>query len=163
MTQVHTPTEQDLIRFVYRETRLLDEKRYKEWVGLFTDDGYYWVPLSHDQPDGENYTSMAYEDLLLLNLRIERLGSARAYSQHPPSRGHHLLQLPEVDEFDPVANRFLVRTQALYTETRGESQQRYAVTLWHHLRATDDGLRMRLKRVDLLNCDAALPSIQLFI
>ena len=37
----------------------------------------------------------------------------------------------------------------------------------HRARTTsrvDDGaLRIRLKRVDLLNCDAALPAVQLFI
>jgi hypothetical protein len=27
----------------------------------------------------------------------------------------------------------------------------------------DGALRIRLKRIDLLNCDAALPSVQLFL
>ena len=33
----------------------------------------------------------------------------------------------------------------------------------HHLVWQDGALRIRLKRVNLLNCDAALPSIQLFL
>ena len=33
--------------------------------------------------------------------------------------------------------------------------------MFHHLVQVGDGLRMRLKRIELLNCDAALPAVQL--
>jgi len=36
-------------------------------------------------------------------------------------------------------------------------------TAFHHIRVDEGMLRFTLKRVNLLNCDAALPSIQLFI
>lgn len=157
------PTEQDLIRFVYREARLLDEKRFEEWYDLFTEDGFYWVPLVPGQADGVNHTSLAYEDRLLLKLRIERLKNPRSYSQHPESRGHHVLQQPDVERHDPAANEYLTRTSLIYTETRGDDQQQYAVTAYHTLTVVDGRLRIRLKRVNLLNCDAALPSIQMFI
>lgn len=152
-----------LIRFVILEARLLDECRYEDWYACFASDGYYWVPLSADQADGENHNSLAYEDKLLLKLRIERLKHARAFSQQPASRAHHLLQTPEVEVFDPAANRFVTRTQLLYTETRAEEQQQYAVTVWHHLRLDEGACKIVLKRCDLLNADAMLPSIQLFI
>ena len=90
-----------------REARLLDAKRYEEWNALFTDDAFYWVPLVPDQEDGVNHTSHLYEDKLLRELRIERLKSPRAFSQQPPSRCHHLLQTPTVEEFDAAANRFV--------------------------------------------------------
>ena len=95
-------TRQDLIDFVVHEARLLDAKRYDEWNALFTDDAFYWVPLVPDQEDGVNHTSHLYEDKLLRELRIERLKSPRAFSQQPPSRCHHLLQVPAVEEFDAV-------------------------------------------------------------
>lgn len=152
-----------LIRFALREARLLDECQYDVWYDLFADEGMYWVPLSAEQKDGENHNSLAYEDKLLLKLRIERLKHARAFSQQPASRAHHLLQTPEVERCDPAANRFLTRAQLIYTETRGEDRQQYAVTVWHHLRLERDQLKIVLKRCDLLNADAMLPSIQLFI
>ena len=158
-----TPTDEDLIRFVYREARLLDEKRFDEWYDLFTEDGFYWVPLTPGQSDPLNDTSLAYEDKLLLKLRVERLKSPRAFSQKPHSRCHHVLQQPEVERSDPAANEYVVRTQYLYTETRGDEQQQYACTAFHTLTVQDGGLKVRLKRVNLLNCDAALPSIQLFL
>ena len=32
------PRERELIDFVVREARLLDDKRYEEWLDLWTDD-----------------------------------------------------------------------------------------------------------------------------
>lgn len=153
-------SEQDLIRFVYREARLLDEKRYDDWLQLFTEDGYYWVPLSPEQTDPHGHTSIAYEDALLLKLRVERLKSPRAYSQHPPSRCHHLLQCPEVES---IGEESLLRTQFQYTEAQGDEVQSFTGTVFHCVVEQQGRLRMRLKRVLLLNCDAALPSIQLFL
>ena len=149
----------DPVRFVIREARLLDEKRFDEWYDLFTEDAHYWVPASPNQPDPLNHNSLAYEDKLLLKLRIERLKQPNAFSQKPASRCLHVLQTPEIEKSEK--NEFLIRTNFIYTETRGDDSQRYAAVAWHTL--VGDPLRIRLKRVDILNCDAALPSIQLFL
>ena len=156
-------TKQDLIDFVVLEARLLDAKRYEEWNALFTDDAMYWVPLVPDQEDGINHTSHLYEDKLLRDLRIERFKSPRAFSQQPPSRCHHLLQTPTVEEMDAAANKYVVRSEFHYTESQGDQLQFYVGTCFHHLTLQDGALKMTLKRVNLLNCDAALPAVQLFI
>ena len=157
------PTRQDLIDFVVNEARLLDDRRYEEWNALFTDDAFYWVPLVPDQEDGLNHTSHLYEDKLLRELRIERLKSPRAFSHQPPSRCHHLLQTPTVEEFDEAGNRYVLRTEFHYTESQGDEMQFYVGTFFHRLSVVDGALRMTQKRVNLLNCDAALPAVQLFI
>jgi hypothetical protein len=64
---------------------------------------------------------------------------------------------------DHPRGEFVTRTPFLYTETRGEESQRYAAVAWHTLARLDARLRIRMKRVDILNCDAALPSIQLLL
>jgi 3-phenylpropionate/cinnamic acid dioxygenase small subunit len=156
-------TRQDLIDFIVNEAHLLDTRRYEEWNALFTDDAFYWIPLVPDQEDGLNHTSHLYEDKLLRDLRIERLKSPRAFSQQPQSRCHHLLQVPVVEQFDAEANRYVVRTGFHYTESQGDELQFYVGTFFHHLTVQDGALRMTLKRVNLLNCDAALPAVQLFI
>lgn len=156
-------TRQQLIDFVVNEAHLLDTRRYEEWNALFTDDAFYWIPLVPDQEDGLNHTSHLYEDQLLRELRIERLKSPRAFSQQPQSRCHHLLQVPVVEQFDANANRFVLRTGFHYTESQGDELQFYVGTFFHHLTVQGGALRMTLKRVNLLNCDAALPAVQLFI
>lgn len=157
------PAERDLVRFVVQEARLLDEKRFDEWYELFTDDAYYWVPLTPGQTDPLGHTSLAYEDKFLLKLRVERLKSPLAFSQNPPSRSHHALQAPEFEKKASSKKEFVMRTPFIYTETRGDDSQRYAATAWHTLVWKKDRLRIRLKRVDILNSDAMLPSIQLFL
>jgi 3-phenylpropionate/cinnamic acid dioxygenase small subunit len=152
-------TEADLVKFVVREARLLDEKRFDEWHDLFADDGHYWVPAVHGQKDPHLENSLAYEDKFLLKLRVERLKTPNAFSQQPPSRCHHVLQAPEVEDLREMK----LRTQFLYTETRGDESQRYAATAWHTLVNQNGALKIKLKRVDILNCDAMLPSIQLFL
>jgi 3-phenylpropionate/cinnamic acid dioxygenase small subunit len=154
---------EEVLRFIYNEARLIDEKRFDEWYELFAEDGYYWVPLTPGQTDPVAHNSLAYDDKLLLKLRIERLKQPTAYSQKPQSRCLHVLQAPEVEKTDPARGEFLTRTPFVYTETRGDELQRYAATAWHTLVRDGGGLRIRLKRVDLLNADAALPSIQLFL
>ena len=157
------PSDAELARFVRFEARLIDEKRFDEWYALFTDDAYYWVPAVHGQTSPLTENSLAYEDKLLLQLRVERLKSPLAYSQKPASRCVHVLQESDVDKRDDAKGEFLTRTPFIYTETKGDESQRYAATAWHTLVWQDNRLRIRLKRVDILNCDAALPSIQLFL
>jgi 3-phenylpropionate/cinnamic acid dioxygenase small subunit len=153
-------TETEITRFITREARLLDEKRWDEWYELFTNDGHYWVPLTRDQPDAELHTSLAYEDKLLLRLRIERL-RRRPPSQRPESWSQHVLQAPEIET--TAGETWLTRTAFHYAEARGDAMQTYTGVALHHLVREGGALRIRLKRINLLNCDAALPSIQLFL
>ena len=156
-------SERELIDFVVREARLLDDRRYEEWNALFTDDAIYWVPLVPGQPEGLDHTSHLYEDKLLRELRIERLKSPRAFSQQPASRCHHLLQVPVVEQFDAEAHRFVVRTVFQYTESQGDEMNSFVGVCWHRLVVEGGALQIRQKRVDLINSDAALPAVQLFI
>lgn len=156
-------TPGDLTGFVYREARLLDEQRFDEWLELFTEDGRYWMPLEHGQTDRRLTTSLMDEDLLLLRIRVERLRGLRTYSQKPKSRCHHLLQQPHIDLFDAEADRYVVWTAMHYVETRLDQQDLYAAWATHELTVVDGALRIRMKRVDLVNCDAAFGSIQLFL
>jgi 3-phenylpropionate/cinnamic acid dioxygenase small subunit len=153
-------TEPEIARFLYREARLLDEKRWEEWYDLFTEDGHYWVPLARDQVDAELHTSLAYEDRLLLRLRIERL-RRRPPSQRPESWSQHVLQAPELETAE--ADTWQTRTAFHYAEAKGDAMHMLAGVALHHLVRQDGAIRIRLKRINLLNCDAALPSIQLFL
>ena len=155
------PEDAELARFVKREARLVDEKRFDEWYELFTEDAHYWVPAVHGQKSPLTENSLAYEDKLLLRLRLERMKSPLAYSQKPASRCLHVMQETDVEKRD--GDEFLTRTPFIYTETRNDDSQRYAAVAWHTLVAKGGALKIRLKRVDILNCDAALPSIQLFL
>ena len=157
------PTDQELIDFVVRETRLIDQQRFDEWLDLYADDAFYWMPLEWNQTDPRLTCSLMYEDKLLLSIRVERLKGARTFSQKPKSRCHHVLQTPQVDSRDAAANRYVTWTPMHYVETRLDEQTLYAAWATHHLCVEDGRLRIKLKRVDLINCDAAFGNIQLFM
>ena len=152
-----------LINFVLDEAQLLDEGRLAEWLELFSDDGYYWMPVSPGQTDPLLHNSLMYEDKLLLRIRVERLAGARTYSEQPRTRCHHLLQSPRVEMIDAASQRYRLRTSFHYIETRLERQTLYAGWATHHLVEREGKLLITLKRVDLVNCDAAFGNISLFM
>ena len=162
MSGVKSPTEEQLGNFVCDEARLIDEKRFDEWYELFTDDARYWMPLTRGQPDGIDHTSLLYEDKLLLKVRIERLGRPNSFSQQQPSFCQHVLQQPRLENVDAATCAHVMRTPFMYFETQLDEHLVLAGVVWHHLVLQDGRLRIRLKKVELVNCDAALPSIQLF-
>ena len=156
--------ERQLIDFVVREARLLDEKRYDEWYDLFTDDGFYWVPLVPDQPDGARPH--------LAPLRGQAAARAAHRAPEEPARvlaaAAEPLPPPAADADGRVERSGWQRATSCarefhYTEAQGDELQLFVGTAFHHLTVDDGALRMTLKRVDLLNCDAALPAVQLFI
>jgi 3-phenylpropionate/cinnamic acid dioxygenase small subunit len=157
------PTDQELIDFVVREARLIDQHRFDEWLGLFADDGIYWMPLEWGQTDARLSASLMHEDKLLLTIRVERLKGNRTFSQKPKSRCHHVLQTPQIERRDEVTNEYVTWTPMHYVETRYDDQQFYAAWATHTLKAVDGQLRIKLKRVDLVNSEAAFGNIQLFM
>ena len=150
--------------FVAGEAALLDAGRFDDWLDLFAEDGRYWVPLlGARQADPITHNSIAYEDRMLLRLRVERLKDPRAHSQHPPSTCQHVLQRPAVESLESEGATVVLRTPFIYVEARGDDQLVLAGTCRHQLVRGASGWSIRLKRVDLLNPARALPAIQLFI
>lgn len=156
-----TITRDDIIDFIYEEARMLDEGRYTEWLDLWQEDGFYWMPLDYKQQDPHNMTSLLYEDNFMLKLRVERLNGERTFSQKPKSRCHHVIQRPFIDKFDAEAGVYRTNTNMHYVETRLDDQFLLALTAIHDLKLVDGKLRIANKRVDLLNSDAAFGNIQL--
>lgn len=159
-------TEADLTRFVAFENQLLDEGRFEQWLALFSEDAHYWLPMSPDQQDPVQAPSLAYEDQLMLSVRIKRLSHPQAHSQQQPSRCLHVLQASQLLDQPPQtghqASGWHLRTPFNYYEQRGEAQVQLAGVATHHLITIDGTLRIKLKRVDLLEAATALPMIQLF-
>ncbi len=163
---------------IVTEAALLDSGRFDEWLALFCEDCHYWVPLlGAAQADPLSHNSLAFEDRLLLQLRVDRLKDPRAHSQYPRSRCQHVLQRSEEEASDaqtspqdeprtppsPGPVRLVLRTPFLYVESRGDTQLLLAGTARHELARRGSGWAIRQKRIDLLDASRALPAIQLFI
>ncbi len=154
-------TDAEIAAFIRLEARLIDEQRFDEWLDLFSDGGRYWMPLEMGQTDPILHNSLFYDDKTLLRIRIERLKGAKTYSQKPRSRCHHLLQTSEIERREGA--EIHTWTPFHYVETRLDEQTLYAGWCRHTIVLDNGSPRIRLKRIDLVNCDSAFGNIQLFM
>jgi 3-phenylpropionate/cinnamic acid dioxygenase small subunit len=145
--------------FLVHEARLLDDARFEEWLALFTDDAWYWLPTEPEQKDPFETVSLIYDDRRLLETRVRRLASPRIYSQEPRSRTSRVVANVTVEDGAPDRSACTVRSKFLVLENRRDSQRLFGGTALHRLVQADGGLRIAWKRVDLVNCDAPLDGI----
>lgn len=155
--------QQEISQFLFHEARLLDEHRWDEWQQLFTADGLYWVPLVHGQADHLHHASLFCEDALLRSMRARRLEQARAYSQQPPTRTVHVVGNIALESREEGG--CVVRSTFQMLEWRKSTEQRaFGGSVLHTLRRdAEGGLRIHMKRIDLINCEAPHEALQVFM
>jgi 3-phenylpropionate/cinnamic acid dioxygenase small subunit len=146
-------------RFLVHEARLLDDGRFDEWLSLFTEDAWYWIPTEPDQKSPFDTVSLIYDDRRLLETRVRRLASPRIYSQEPRSRTSRIIGNVTLEDTPPDGFACTVRSKFMVLENRRDSQRLFGGTAHHRLVHNDGNLRIAWKRVDLLNCDAPLDGI----
>ena len=145
--------------FLIQEARLLDERRFREWMGLFAEDGTYWVPAVPDQKSPFDQASLFYDDRDLMKTRVDRLEHPRIHVQTPPSRTAHLVGNAIIEEADDGKGEYVVGSTVIMVEYRDETQRVLAGRQRHRLRREGDGFRIVQKRVDLINCDSAFEAM----
>lgn len=145
--------------FLIEEARLLDERRFREWMALFADDGSYWVPSMPGQKSPHDQASLFYDDRDLMKTRIERLEHPRIHVQTPPSRTAHLVGNVVIEEADAGNGELLVGSTFIMVEYRDDAQRVFAGRQHHRLRRLGDTFRIVQKRVDLINCDGAFEAM----
>jgi 3-phenylpropionate/cinnamic acid dioxygenase small subunit len=140
--EIHRDVEQ----FLYREARLLDERRFREWLDLFTDDVRYWMagrssrypksskaiamldPSRHREADiaTEDELAILDETKATLEGRVARLETGMAWAEDPPSRTRHLIVNIEVEPGD-AASEVKVHSNFLVYRSRSETEQDFYV------------------------------------
>ena len=144
--------------FVVHEARLLDARRFRDWMGLFAEDGTYWVPAVPGQQSPLDQASLFYDDRELMRTRVERLEHPRIHVQTPPSRTAHLVGSVVIEKAD-AAGECVVGSTVIMVEYRDEQQRVFAGRQRHRLRREGASFRIVQKRVDLINCDSAFEAM----
>lgn len=155
-------TVSDAEGLLYREARLLDERRYEEWLELFTEDGLYWlpIPVEGEAPDPTSAISIIYDDAVRRSERVYRTLHTPVLDQNPPSRTIHAVSNVEVDP-EPADGDVRVWCVQTISEMRpggqrqnGLGEQRtFVARCEYHFREIDGSWRIALKKVSLLNAD----------
>ena len=144
--------------FLIYEARLLDEGHFDAWLGLFTPDAHYWVASQPGQTSPFDTVSLMYDDRRLLETRVRRLADPRIYSQEPRSRTSRIVTNLSLEPGSSEPGQ-MVRSKFVLVEYRREEQRLFAGTYMHRLVSDGGSLRIAMKRVDLVNCDAPLDGL----
>ena len=139
-------TIREVEQFMYREARLLDSRRFDDWLHTLTEDSKHWMPMrsnrypAHSKAisilDGSRYEegdisrpdelALMDEDKDSLTRRIRRLDSGMAWAEDPPSRTRHFVSNIEVEP-GPRDTELRVYSNFIMYRTRGETEEDFYV------------------------------------
>ena len=127
--------KEEIQDFLYREAELLDERRYEEWLDLFTEDVHYWVPMRHNVPSQDPALEFTRAGLDVnwfdegkdtLTRRVMQIRTGVHWAEEPPSRICHMVSNVQILHTSPasavpaeigVKSRFIVYRNRVETET----------------------------------------------
>jgi len=122
--------KQEVEDFLYQEAELLDERRYEEWLELFTEDARYFMPMRRNVPADELEREFTREGLDVnwfdegkdtLTRRVKQIRTGVHWAEQPPSRICHMVSNVQILHASPaevaVKSRFLIYRNRVETET----------------------------------------------
>ena len=148
-------------RFLFHEARLMDEHRYDDWLALWAlDDATYWIPANADDADPAENVSVVYDRRGQLPNRIRRLKETLWLKERAPRLkrivGNIVIESEHGGEVTVTSNFIL-------TELHRGVQTIWAGSTTHVLVAHAEGLRIKSKKVVLLNNNEPLPNMLFLI
>lgn len=146
--------------FLFYEAKLIDEHVYDEWLGLWTEDGLYWVPCNTDDADPARQAMIIYDNRARLGERIYRLTSGAAWAQQPRSRTRRLISNVEVRQNE---GGYMVESNCIIAELRRSKQDIFAARMLHTLRPVGESFQIALKKVLLLNNDEPIDNLTFLV
>lgn len=125
---VSTDVHHRIARFLFEEAELLDQRRYRDWLALFSEDAEYFVPLRiHRQQtgtlddwalekelSGTDELPVTRHNFESLSQRVAQLVSGRTVSETPPWLTERLItnivadRRRDRDEYQ-VRSKFLIQ------------------------------------------------------
>lgn len=136
----------EIEQFLYKEARLLDENKFKEWLDLLTDDIRYWMPVMgrryrsdskgttilnanvYDDREfsNENEVNILDETKDTLTRRVARIDTGMAWAEDPPSSTCHIISNVVVSKSVKEAEVNVFSNFILY-RTRGDLEENFYV------------------------------------
>jgi 3-phenylpropionate/cinnamic acid dioxygenase small subunit len=154
--------------FLTHEAELLDDRRFEEWLELFTDDVTYEAPIRVTRrtphPTVVDDISFFDENLHSLTLRVRRLRTDVAWCEDPPSHTRRFvtnIRVRQADSEDELA----VRSSLLLFRSRGDLGA-YDLIVGERedlLRAVDGDLRIARRRIVLDQSSLGTKNLGVFL
>jgi 3-phenylpropionate/cinnamic acid dioxygenase small subunit len=156
-------------QFLFQEARLLDDRRFHDWLRLFTEDVHYWMgsrsnrypknskaiamldPNRYDEDDVTRADELGLfdEDMTSLSARVARLDTGMAWAEDPPSRTRHMMTNIEVVP-DAGGSEVTVYSNFIVYRSRGDTEQDFYVgSREDRLRRVDGAWKIARRRMVL--------------
>ena len=150
----------EIEQFLLAEADLLDERRFDEWLDLFTDDLRYFMPIVSNVKFGEEdreYSREKRDSAWMdegketLGQRIRQIKTGIHWAEEPKSRASHLVTNVRVVGADPDAERpEAVRTRCRFLVYRNRQDDEVDVLVGKRndtLRRTDEGWKISRREI----------------
>ncbi len=152
----------EIHQLIQAETACLNNGDLEGWISLFTEDGFYWMPLEEEHVDPEKHDSLIYDNRALMEMRKYNLGNPLSPSMQVKVKSVRILsdlktRLVDDAEEEVEVSAFVIAV--IYQQQKNY----YAGRVGYRLVYTDSGLKIKVKRVDLIDADAPLDSIMMYI
>lgn len=149
---------------LYREALCLDEARLDDWMGLYSEEGVYWMPAHPNQICPDTEISILYENKLLMDIRRRNFGHSLAPSMEYPIRGSRILGNIHLTENQPD-NGFVRVTSSFHAQLYyREEFMHFAGKYTHDLvRDGESFTSIAQKRVDLINADGVQRNLLIYV
>ncbi|QQK74711.1 aromatic-ring-hydroxylating dioxygenase subunit beta [Salicibibacter cibarius] len=151
----------DIEEFIYKEADLINSEQLNEWLELFTDDAFYWIPSNSDDIDPKKHVSIIYDDRKRLEERVWRIESGQAYGQQPRSKTRHIISNVFIKDSD--TDMVVVSSNFMIVEMRRSKQTIYSGRFEHQLVREESSWKIGSKKVELINNDEYLGNLSFIL
>ncbi|MBJ22092.1 MAG: hypothetical protein GY910_27985 [bacterium] len=183
---IETPIDRDLVfrveQFYYREARILDERKFQQWLGLVTEDIRYTIPARHvplndssmrgtealHDEDREisrcdvDELPFREEDLLTLAVRVDRNFKINAWAETPAARTRRFITNIEVWAADTEGEFRAYSNFMLSFSRHGTENYTYTGQRRDRLRVDGDAFKIAEREVILEENVITTPTLGLF-
>jgi len=143
----------DVQRVLFNEARLLDERRYDEWIELFSPECLYWVPSRVEPGDPRSETGIYLDDRRRMLDRVAMIRTGHLHAQIPASRTRRMLS--NVEQWTAADGSTRARANVVIWEYRkGEMRPYPGWQAYEVAREIGGAFALIAKIVCLLDCDA---------
>lgn len=136
--------------FLFLEADLLDEGRVADWIALFTEDGFYWVPAAVDQERPDSAESLFYGGIAALREGFAVSGGA------PAAHLSRVVSNVRIESRNAKLGACEVSARFVLAERRPGAAQRIFAGRCDYalLRLPESGFRVAAKKATVLTGDS---------
>tara|TARA_R110001606_G_scaffold47570_1_gene121208 strand:- start:34885 stop:35463 length:579 start_codon:yes stop_codon:yes gene_type:complete len=117
----------ELQQWLYREARLLDQDRFREWYDMLDASLRYWCPLRENRFRRDKRPELSPQSCAMfdetketIDLRLGRLESGMVWSEDPPTR--HVYAITNIEAFE-TQDPEVTEVHSVFTLYRNRSER----------------------------------------